>query len=49
MVEYKHCHYFIRLEEGTPPEHYYIPPKKPQEQLEDWLQQMRRRKITNSL
>nr|CAD7460004.1 unnamed protein product [Timema tahoe] len=22
-VEYFHCHYFVRLEEGTPPDHYY--------------------------
>ncbi|CAG9836976.1 unnamed protein product [Diabrotica balteata] len=50
IVEYVHCHYFVRLEEGQPPEHYYLShPKEPHEQLEDWLAQMRRRKITNSL
>jgi large subunit ribosomal protein L22 len=50
LVEYFHCHYFVRLEEGKPPKHYYQhEPKEPQQQLEDWLQQMRRRKITNSL
>lgn len=48
-VEYFHCHYFVRLEEGTPPEHYYTPPTQPHEQLQDWLKQMRSRKITNSL
>ncbi|ALC49256.1 mRpL22 [Drosophila busckii] len=49
-VEYKHCHYFVRLEEGTPPEHYYQPePQTPQQQYEHWLEQMRSRKIINSL
>lgn len=49
-VEYKHCHYFVRLEEGTPPANYYLPaPLSPQEQFEQWLQQMRNRKVTNSL
>ncbi|KAG5678755.1 hypothetical protein PVAND_008400 [Polypedilum vanderplanki] len=49
-VEYKHCHYFVKLEEGTPPEHYYLPyPKTPEQQLDDWMSQMRKRKITNSL
>ncbi|CAG9856329.1 unnamed protein product [Phyllotreta striolata] len=48
-VEYKYCHYFVRLEEGKSPKHYYQPPKEPKQQLEDWLAQMRRRKITNSL
>lgn len=49
-VEYKHCHYFVRLEEGQPPKHYYLPhPKTPEQQLDDWLAQMRKRKIYNSL
>lgn len=48
-VEYFHCHYFVRLEEGVPPEHYYTAPKQPHEQLEDWVKHMRNRKITNSL
>lgn len=49
-VEYKHCHYFVRLEEGKPPQNYYLPePQTPDEQLEKWLQQMRQRKITSSL
>lgn len=48
-VEYFHCHYFVRLEEGEPPKHYYTAPKEPHEQLEDWLAQMRQRRIINSL
>lgn len=50
LVEYFHCHYFVRLEEGKPPEQYYTnEPKKPHEQLEEWLNSMRKRKIHNSL
>lgn len=48
-VEYFHCHYFVRLEEGQAPKHYYDQPKEPHEQLEDWLANMRKRKINNSL
>ncbi|XP_067641544.1 large ribosomal subunit protein uL22m [Eurosta solidaginis] len=49
-VEYKHCHYFVRLEEGEPPKNYYLPvPQTPDQQLEKWFQQMRNRKITSSL
>ncbi|XP_030382221.1 39S ribosomal protein L22, mitochondrial [Scaptodrosophila lebanonensis] len=49
-VEYKHCHYFVRLEEGEPPEHYYLPEQQtPQQQYDHWQEQMRSRKIINSL
>lgn len=52
IVKYKHCHYFVRLEEGPPPKHYYY------KDLEDrsgpgllgtWLEKMRRRRIVHSL
>ncbi|CAO1347818.1 unnamed protein product [Diamesa tonsa] len=49
-VEYMHCHYFVRLEEGKPPKNYYLPnPQTPEEQLETWTDQMRKRKIISSL
>lgn len=49
-VEYKHCHYFVRLEEGEPPKHYYLPqPLTPQQQFDEWLEGMHKRKIINSL
>uniref|UniRef100_A0A182MZI4 Large ribosomal subunit protein uL22m n=1 Tax=Anopheles dirus TaxID=7168 RepID=A0A182MZI4_9DIPT len=49
-VEYKHCHYFVRLEEGTPPAHYYQPaPKTGEQQLAEWEASMRKRKVINSL
>lgn len=49
-VEYAHCHYFLRLEEGKPPKDYYLRDEKtPEQQLESWLEQMRKRKVTSSL
>uniref|UniRef100_W8B5Q3 Large ribosomal subunit protein uL22m n=1 Tax=Ceratitis capitata TaxID=7213 RepID=W8B5Q3_CERCA len=49
-VEYKHCHYFVRLEEGQPPKDYYLPAaQSPEQQLEKWIQEMRSRKVINSL
>lgn len=50
QVEYKHVHYFVRLEEGSPPENYYNPaPLNPEQQLDKWLDSMRKRKVTSSL
>ncbi len=48
-VEYKFCHYYITLEEGTPPLDYYRKDIKPEQQLENYMEQMRKRKISNSL
>ena len=49
-VEYKHCHYFVRLEEGEPPKEYYLPGSvTPEQQLENWLESMRKRKVISSL
>ncbi|XP_058443298.1 large ribosomal subunit protein uL22m [Malaya genurostris] len=50
-VEYKHCHYFVRLEEGSPPENYYVnqAPKSGPQMLEEWLESMRKRKVIGSL
>jgi large subunit ribosomal protein L22 len=48
-VHYKHCHYFVRLEEGKPPAHYYAPPKSGEEMLENWMAEMKQRKIIHSL
>lgn len=50
IIEYKHVHYFVRLEEGPPPEHFYLPyPKAPEQQLDEWVESMRKRKVNNSL
>ncbi|XP_032686817.1 39S ribosomal protein L22, mitochondrial [Odontomachus brunneus] len=49
-IRYGYCHYFVRLEEGPPPKHYYLPePKSGEELLEDWLKQMHMRKVSSSL
>lgn len=49
-VEYKYVHYFVTLEEGSPPEHYYLPhPMSPDQQIEKWMGDLRNRKVTNSL
>jgi large subunit ribosomal protein L22 len=49
-VRYNYSHYFVRLEEGTPPKDYYkLNPKSPAELLENWKSDMRKRKIPNSL
>ncbi|KPI91260.1 39S ribosomal protein L22, mitochondrial [Papilio xuthus] len=48
-VRYMYSHYFVRLEEGKPPKDYYKRNElTPQEQLDSWLEQMRKRKIINS-
>lgn len=48
-VRYQYSHYFVRLEEGKPPKDYYkINSLTPQQQLDKWLEQMRKRKIINS-
>lgn len=49
IVHYRYCHYFVRLEEGTPPKDYYNRSVTPEQQLDKWLQQKRTRKIYNSL
>jgi len=49
MVEYFHCNYFVRLEEGPPPKHYYFPKKTGPEMLEDYLKEKRERKILYTL
>lgn len=48
-VRYMHSHYYVRLEEGPPPADYYGREVTPEKQLDNWLEQMRKRKITHSL
>lgn len=49
-VEYKHVHYFVTLEEGEPPKHYYQPyPLEPEQQIDKWIGEMRNRKVISSL
>lgn len=51
IVHYVHCHYFVRLEEGSPPEHFYLEtvPKTTETLLSEWVDEMRQRRIPNSI
>lgn len=52
IIEYKYCHYFVRLEEGPPPKVYYykdLEDRSGPGLLSKWLQEMRERKILNTL
>ncbi|KAF6200504.1 hypothetical protein GE061_004947 [Apolygus lucorum] len=50
IIKYRYCHYYVRLEEGKPPENYYNRPSRDKETLlNDWLQRMRYRRIVGSL
>ncbi|XP_050542165.1 39S ribosomal protein L22, mitochondrial [Daktulosphaira vitifoliae] len=49
-VMYRYCHYFIRLEEGEPPENYYYSwPKTGPELLAQYIDEIRDRRIESSL
>lgn len=51
MVHYVHTHYFVRLEEGSPPAHFYLEtaPKTTNTLLSEWVDEMRQRRIPGSL
>ncbi|XP_037575598.1 39S ribosomal protein L22, mitochondrial [Dermacentor silvarum] len=44
-IHYRYCHYFVRLVEGPPPEHYYDPPLTPSQKLEEFIQELRDRRV----
>lgn len=48
-VRYQFNHYYVKLEEGAPPEHFYKPNLSGEEMLEKWLQRMRSRQIQTSI
>lgn len=47
-VDYRHSHYFVKLEEGKPPKDYYNKLVTPDQQLEKWLREMHHRSIGNT-
>jgi len=49
MVEYFHCHYFVRLEEGPPPKDYFLPPPDGPTLLQRWIQDRRDQRVFNSM
>ncbi|XP_046671881.1 39S ribosomal protein L22, mitochondrial-like [Homalodisca vitripennis] len=49
-IDYRYCHYFVRLEEGPPPKQYYWSEDRSGEGLlKKWLQEKRDRAILNTL
>ena len=51
VIQYFHTHYFVRLEEGTPPQHFFLEtaPKTTKTLLSEWVDEMRQRRIPLSL
>jgi len=49
LVEYFHCHYYVRLEEGPPPKHYYEPDPDGPTLLQRWIKDRRAERVFNSL
>ncbi|XP_067142054.1 large ribosomal subunit protein uL22m [Centruroides vittatus] len=49
VVKYRYCHYFVRLVEGPPPKHYYPPEATGYEKLQEYIQELRDRRIVGSL
>lgn len=50
VVNYRYCNYYVRLEEGKPPKHYYANvPKTGEELLQEWMEHMHARKVNYSL
>lgn len=45
IIRYRHSHYFVRLVEGPPPDHYYDAPKSAVQKLQDYVQTLRDRRI----
>ena len=48
-LHFNFCHLFIRLREGTPPEHYYPPEPSGNQKMEEYIKEQRSRKILESL
>jgi len=48
LVEYFHSHYFVRLEEGPPPEHYFAPKSDGPTLLQQWIDDRRNQRVYGS-
>ena len=49
VIRYRYCNYFVRLREGSPPEHYYAPPDTGNEKMEKYVTRLRERHIRDAL
>jgi len=48
-IHYRYTHYFVRLREGRPPQHYYPPRPNGNEMMQEYLEFLRGRRIFHSL
>jgi len=48
-IHYRYTHYFVRLREGRPPQHYFPPRPDGNEMLQEYLERLRQRRIYQSL
>ena len=48
-IHYFHTHVLVRLVEGPPPDHFYYDPLTNREKLDHYIDDMRRRNVTNLL
>jgi len=49
IIHYRYTHYFVRLREGRPPQHYYPPRPTGNEMLQEYLERLRKRRVFHSL
>lgn len=49
IIHYRYTHYFVRLREGRPPQHYFPPRPTGNEMLQEYLERLRQRRIYHSL
>ena len=49
IIHYRYTHYFVRLREGRPPQHYFPPRPTGNEMLQEYLERLRERRIYHSL
>jgi len=48
LVHYRYTHYFVRLEEGSPPEHYYPQEPDAPTKLKNWIEERRSQRVTGA-
>lgn len=49
QVTLSYCHYYVRLSEGKPPKHYFVPEKTGYQKMEEYIKNQRARRIKMSL
>ncbi|CAH1777528.1 unnamed protein product [Owenia fusiformis] len=49
FIQFKYCHYFVRLREGKPPKHYLAPPETGHQKMKNTLQEHRNKRVFGGL